>query len=59
MPRRIRATKSRSAERVISASVIVPALTSSIRLRYSPPQVRSVPALTAATDAAPWVATYL
>ena len=59
MPSRMRASNSRSAERVISVSVMVPALTSSSRLLYSPPQVRSVPALTAATDAAPCVATYL
>ena len=55
MPRRIRATKSRSTARSISASVMRPAFTSSTSVRYSVPQVRSVPALTAATAASPSV----
>ena len=59
MPRRTRATKSRSSERSISASVMRPAFTSSTSVRYSVPQVRSVPALTAATAAPPSVGVYL
>ena len=55
MPSRTRATKSRANARSISASVMRPAFTSSTSVRYSVPQVRSVPALTAATAASPSV----
>ncbi len=58
MPRRTRAANSLLSERSISASVMRPAFTSSSRLRYSVPQVRSVPALTAATAAPPSVGAY-
>jgi hypothetical protein len=55
MPSRKRAVKSRASERSSSASPRRPAFTSSTSERYSPPHVRSVPALTAATAAPPSV----
>ena len=59
MPSLKRATKRRSSERLISASVIRPVLTASTSARYSLPQVRSVPALTATAEASAALGLYL